>query len=567
MTDFDIFTCFENILKNEEIEVQISREYSNIVLNFLLNISSIKPMYLINSIKTIIKIIFNVDSSHIFTIDPNVGIFVLYHSIRMGLLDYVKDETEHITKILLSSSESIRELNYAFSISNLTEELTYIDANRYCPYALSLQNFLKLDSLWIPVSLQMSFLNDIDMLEKLFYDDTNGFISVLMSDDLLLMGRSSVKFTDKASTSKDSNYTLAPENNIEKNPYYYLSRFYCDSLWRDFDGYVLEKRAIFEMLFLNFSNNFTDSLDKNRLISIFELLSTIDVSNFPLFKLTTNDLKLLAKSMKSNNFLYVIFCSILLSMYFDCLYCNSTFIFKAKHKTLNAKECFSYITEINSIVSLESISLEKMFYNVKNIIDNEVCIPSNFPSDIIISMESMFELSNVRSVEFPKSFPLTRLTSVKSMFMKCNQLEHVIFPENGLELAEITNMELLFSNSSKLKIVENMKFNTRKIVCLDRLFYCCTSLRKVDFSTFDFSNIVSMECAFSYCKNLEEIVLPPCGCFDTPNCTSYRYAFLECEKVKEFRFSERSFSGNVSKNMVFDRCDERAVPVFFDEYY
>lgn len=107
MTDFDIFTCFENILKNEEIEVQISREYSNIVLNFLLNISSIKPMYLINSIKTIIKIIFNVDSSHIFTIDPNVGIFVLYHSIRMGLLDYVKDETEHITKILLSSSESI----------------------------------------------------------------------------------------------------------------------------------------------------------------------------------------------------------------------------------------------------------------------------------------------------------------------------------------------------------------------------------------------------------------------------------------------------------------------------
>ena len=112
--------------------------------------------------------------------------------------------------------------------------------------------------------------------------------------------------------------------------------------------------------------------------------------------------------------------------------------------------------------------------------------------------------ANVTKVVFNSSFAGARPTTTCDWFYGMTNLESITGMEY-LNTSEVTNMNWMFLECSKLTSVDVSHFNTSKVTSMYSMFNSCTGLTSLDLSSFNTSKVTNMTRLFYACENLQTI--------------------------------------------------------------
>ncbi len=148
----------------------------------------------------------------------------------------------------------------------------------------------------------------------------------------------------------------------------------------------------------------------------------------------------------------------------------------------------------------------------------------------ITSMEEAFLLCNsftdLSGIIGLKELPLSKNTSMVSMFERCGLLETVDL--TGVDTSSVEDLEEMFRECTSLKNVMVSDGAFPSVTSLTNMFMKCTALEQVDFlPRCSFANVKWADQMFTGCTALAGTVVFP----DMPKVTTFSYAFRSCSKL------------------------------------
>ena len=165
-----------------------------------------------------------------------------------------------------------------------------------------------------------------------------------------------------------------------------------------------------------------------------------------------------------------------------------------------------------------------------------------------------------------------QLQKKEFMLIKCtyeikdNSLVQIINYRGKSEInEEIESKIKILNDKRKENLIFQKKFdklgiNTIVFACEEKLnnmsfmFNNCSTLKKIEFKSFDTSQVTSMAAMFQLCSNLEYIFIPN---FNTSNVTDMGNMFYGCNKLKEIKGINNFNTINVkTMSVMFGDCNE-----------
>ena len=114
--------------------------------------------------------------------------------------------------------------------------------------------------------------------------------------------------------------------------------------------------------------------------------------------------------------------------------------------------------------------------------------------------------------------------SMKYAFSSCDNLQQGI-DMSGLDTADVTSMESLFSSCINLQNLNLSGLNTSNVTNMSNMFSGCMNLKSLDLRDFDTSKVKNMYGMFERCRSLTSLNLDG---FDTSQVTDMGNMFHEC---------------------------------------
>ena len=158
--------------------------------------------------------------------------------------------------------------------------------------------------------------------------------------------------------------------------------------------------------------------------------------------------------------------------------------------------------------------------------------------------------TDITKVVFDKSFQDARPTSCYYWFAYCDNIEKF---ENlqYLNTSEVTNMEYMFYNLTKITELDVSHFDTRNVTNMYGTLGYIPKVTKLDVSHFDTRNVTNMRAMFynTGCSQLDV------SNFNTSKVQNMTKMFAYCKKLKSINFGNNFSTVNV-ENMfkMFDHC-------------
>jgi len=115
----------------------------------------------------------------------------------------------------------------------------------------------------------------------------------------------------------------------------------------------------------------------------------------------------------------------------------------------------------------------------------------------------------------------------------------------------VMSLAQMFDGCQSLKEIDVSNFNVSNITSFARMFANCRSLTEIDISSFDTTNVTSMNQMFVYCYDLTTIYVS--DLWDISNVTSSSNMFYECLLLEGSAGTQYS-SSNV--NVTYARVDK-----------
>ena len=110
----------------------------------------------------------------------------------------------------------------------------------------------------------------------------------------------------------------------------------------------------------------------------------------------------------------------------------------------------------------------------------------------------------------------------------------------------------MFSGCSSLKKINLSNFNTSNVTDMSYMFNGCSSLKDLNISNFNTDNVYYMNHMFSNCLLLNELDISN---FKFRSVTNMRYMFSGCSGLKKLKISNFIFNC-ADKEKMFDGCLE-----------
>ncbi len=159
--------------------------------------------------------------------------------------------------------------------------------------------------------------------------------------------------------------------------------------------------------------------------------------------------------------------------------------------------------------------------------------------------------SLIKRVVFDETFAEYKgVTSTVLWFDGCEKLTTI----NGivnLNTSNVTDMSCMFSRCSSLARLDLSSFNTSNVTDMNTMFSGCTSLKSLNLSGFNTSNVTSMVSMFANCSSLTSLNL---GSFNTSNVTDMGWMFFGCSALTSLDLSSFNTSNVKSMAGMFDDC-------------
>ena len=120
---------------------------------------------------------------------------------------------------------------------------------------------------------------------------------------------------------------------------------------------------------------------------------------------------------------------------------------------------------------------------------------------------------------------------------------------SNLDTSNITNMANMFSNASSLINLDVSSFNTLKVTNMHGMFSGCSSLTNLDVSIFNTSNVTIMSGMFSNCSSLTNLNL---NNFDTSKVTIMKWMFDGCSSLTSLNLNNFDTSNVIDMSYMFN---------------
>ena len=117
---------------------------------------------------------------------------------------------------------------------------------------------------------------------------------------------------------------------------------------------------------------------------------------------------------------------------------------------------------------------------------------------------------------------------------------------------KLNDMSIMFSQCTSLKKIEFISFETDKVTKMVGVFNNCKNLEYLDLSTFNTSNVTSMEAMFNMCEKLKEI--KGIEKFNTSKVTNFSCMFEGCFELKKLDLSNFRTYNVTNMSSMFQGC-------------
>ena len=150
-----------------------------------------------------------------------------------------------------------------------------------------------------------------------------------------------------------------------------------------------------------------------------------------------------------------------------------------------------------------------------------------YVNDIKMKFGFRLKVNNSREIKVKFKFK-TKLTTTSYMFYKCSSLKSIDL--SSFNTSNVTDMGYMFSNCSSLESINLSSLNTTNVTDMSCLFSNCSSLKLVDLSSFNTTHVTDMRNIFYQCSSLKSIDL---SSFNTTNVINMSYMFSECSSLEK----------------------------------
>ena len=141
------------------------------------------------------------------------------------------------------------------------------------------------------------------------------------------------------------------------------------------------------------------------------------------------------------------------------------------------------------------------------------------------------------------------ITKINHIFWACTSLEQIDF--SSFNSSKVDNMSCMFYDCNSLKLINFSSFDTSKVYNMSCMFLGCRSLESLDLSSFNTSNVKNMMSMFNECSSLKSLDL---SSFDTSKVTNMNFIFRECSSLKSLDLSSFSTTNIKDIKFIFNGC-------------
>lgn len=138
---------------------------------------------------------------------------------------------------------------------------------------------------------------------------------------------------------------------------------------------------------------------------------------------------------------------------------------------------------------------------------------------------------NVTAIEFNNNIDTSQVTDMQDMFLGCWSLRSVDL--SCFNTSNVTFMSSMFGSTS-LEQLDISMFDTANVTSLAGMFANCEDLQSLDVSNFNTAKVESMSSMFANCYALSDINLSG---MNTENVTDMNGLFYRCHNLKELDIS------------------------------
>ena len=157
---------------------------------------------------------------------------------------------------------------------------------------------------------------------------------------------------------------------------------------------------------------------------------------------------------------------------------------------------------------------------------------------------------NNENREIKVKFKINKLlTSTNSMFYGCSSLKSINL--SSFNSTNVNNMKCMFCKCSSLESINLSSFNTINVKSMECMFYGCSSLKSLDLSSFNTINVIDMRCLFYGCSSLKSLDL---SSFNTTNVKNMICMFYGCSSLKSLDLTSFNTTNVQSMAWMFEKC-------------
>lgn len=156
------------------------------------------------------------------------------------------------------------------------------------------------------------------------------------------------------------------------------------------------------------------------------------------------------------------------------------------------------------------------------------------------------EYQHLVSADFSAA-DFTATTDMNYMFSYCpgkNSLKTIDL--SGANTSNVKDMSGLFSDCMSLQELKTSDINTSSVTNMDYMFSGCTNIKNIDVSSFNTSKVTSMSGMFSGCSNISSLDLSN---FDTANVNAYDNMLSGCNSLTSLDLSSFTIKEGASTSM------------------
>ena len=182
--------------------------------------------------------------------------------------------------------------------------------------------------------------------------------------------------------------------------------------------------------------------------------------------------------------------------------------------------------------------------------DNNLYIAAEGAVFAPISCERMFTgYTNLKSIAWNNAFDTRHTVRMDNLFRGCSSLEKIDI--SSFDTSSVSSFYRMFYDCKSLAEINFGRINTKAVEYMSYMFCGCSNLSSVDLSCFDTKNVSTMKFMFFDCSSLESIDLSK---FITSKVTDMECMFCQCLKLEELDLNNFDTTQVTDMSNMFRDC-------------